>query len=232
MTTKIDGDRYDALTFDCYGTMIDWETGLMNYIQPLLEAHDAHAVPSFLLDFFGKTEAKLQTGPYKPYRKILEGVLEALGKRLGFHPSAEALANFPDSVGDWLPFPDTVPALKALGPHFQLVVVSNIDDDLFDLTQSRLGINFDHVVTASQVKSYKPDHRNFTTALQRIGVDKKRVLHVAQSLYHDIVPATALGMDTVWIDRHDGHGTGATVAADAKPTWTFTSLGEFAAALE
>ena len=111
-------------------------------------------------------------------------------------------------------------------------MVSNIDDDLFDLTQSRLGINFDHVVTASQVKSYKPDHRNFTTALQRIGVDKKRVLHVAQSLYHDIVPATALGMDTVWIDRHDGHGTGATVAADAKPTWTFTSLGEFAAALE
>ena len=228
MTTKIDSDRYDALTFDCYGTMIDWEAGLIAYIQPLLELHDAHAVPSFLLDFFGRTEAKLEAGPYKPYRKILEGVLEALGQRLGVRPSAEALASFPDSIGDWQPFPDTVPALKALGPRFQLAVVSNIDDDLFDLTQAKLGINFDHVVTAAQVKAYKPDHRVFTTAFQRIGVDKKRILHVAQSRYHDIAPATALGLDTVWIDRHDGHGDGATIAADAKPTWTFKSLAELA----
>jgi 2-haloacid dehalogenase len=229
--TTIDSDRYHALTFDCYGTMIDWEAGLMGYIQPLLEAHDAHAVPSFVLDFFGKTEAKLQAGPYQPYRKILEGILTALGERLGLRPSADAVANFPNSVGDWLPFPDTVPALKSLGPHFQLVVVSNIDDDLFDLTQARLGINFDHVVTAGQVKAYKPDHRMFETAIQRIGVDKKRILHVAQSRYHDIVPATALGMDTVWIDRHQGHGSGATVAADATPTWTFPNLAELAAAL-
>jgi len=231
MTTKIDGNRYDALTFDCYGTMIDWETGLMGYIQPLLESHDAHAVPSFLLDFYGRTEAKLQSGPYRPYRKILEGILEALGQRLGLRPSAEALANFPDSIGDWQPFPDTVPALKALGPRFQLVVVSNIDDDLFDLTQAKLGINFDHVVTAAQVKAYKPDHRVFTTAFQRIGVDKKRILHVAQSRYHDIAPATALGLDTVWIDRHDGHGDGATIAADARPTWTLKSLAELVDAL-
>ena len=231
MTTKIDSDRYDALTFDCYGTMIDWEAGLMAYIQPLLESHDAHAVPSFLLDFFGRTEARLQSGPYVRYRKILEGVLEALGQRLGFRPSAAALANFPDSIADWAPFPDTVAALKSLGPRFQLVVVSNIDDDLFDLTQARLGINFDHVVTASQVKAYKPDPRMFTTAIERIGVDKQRILHVAQSRYHDIAPATALGLDTVWIDRHDGHGDGATIAAAAKPTWTFKSLAELAAAL-
>jgi 2-haloacid dehalogenase len=231
MTTKIDADSYDAITFDCYGTLIDWEAGLMGYLKPLLESHDAHSVDSFLLDFYGRTEAKLQAGPYRPYRQILEGVLAELGKRLGFVPSAEQLANFPDSIGDWLPFPDTIASLKALAPRFQLVIVSNIDDDLFDLTQARLGINFDHVITAAQVGAYKPDPRMFKTAIQRIGVPQKRILHVAQSLYHDIAPANALGLDTVWIDRHDGHGSGATVTATATPKWTLRNLSELVAAL-
>ena len=231
MTTKIDADNYDAITFDCYGTLIDWEAGLMGYLKPLLESHDAHSVDSFLLDFYGRTEAKLQAGPYRPYRKILEGVLAALGERLGFAPSAEQLANFPDSIGDWLPFADTIESLKALGPRFQLVIVSNIDDDLFDLTQARLGINFDHVITAGQVGAYKPDQRMFKTAIERIGVPQKRILHVAQSLYHDIAPANALGLDTVWIDRHDGHGSGATVTATATPKWTLRNLSELVAAL-
>jgi len=231
MTTKIDADSYDAITFDCYGTLIDWETGLMGYLKPLLESHDAHSVDSFLLDFYGRTEAKLQDGPYRPYRKILEGVLAALGERLGFRPSAEQLANFPDSIGDWLPFPDTIASLKTLAPRFQLVIVSNIDDDLFDLTQAHLGINFDHVVTAAQVGAYKPDPRMFKTAIERIGVPQKRILHVGQSLYHDIAPANALGLDTVWIDRHDGHGSGATITAEAKPKWTLRNLSELAAAL-
>ena len=232
MTIKIDRDSYDAITFDCYGTLIDWESGLTGYIKPLLEAHDAHAVDSFLLEFFGDTEARLQVGPYRPYRQILEGVLAALGERLGFRPSADALAGFPDSIGDWLPFADTVASLKALAPRFQLVVVSNIDDDLFDLTQARLGINFDHVITAAQVGAYKPDPRMFATAIERIGVPKNRILHVAQSLYHDIAPANALGIDTVWIDRHDGRGGGATAPAQATPTWTLRNLRELVDALQ
>ncbi len=235
MTIEIDGNRYDAITFDCYGTLIDWESGLMRYIQPLLESHDAHAVPSFLLDFYGRTEARLQAGAYRPYREILEGVLIALGDRLGLRPSDEALANFPDSVGEWLPFPDTIPALKALGPHFQLAVISNIDDDLFDLTQAQLGINFDHVVTASQVRAYKPDPRVFAGRDRAPRAAEERILHVAQSLYHDIAPANALGLDTVWIDRHEGRGTGATVdpriEADVQPKWTLHSVAELAAAL-
>ncbi len=231
MTIKIDPNAYDAITFDCYGTLIDWEEGLMSYIQPLLVAHDAHAVPSFLLDFFGRTESKLQAGPYRAYRKILEGVLTALGERLGFHPSADALAAFPDSIGDWLPFPDTIESLKALGSRFQLVVVSNIDNDLFDLTQARLNVNFDHVITAAQVGAYKPDQRMFKAAIERIGVPKERILHVAQSLYHDIAPAKAMGFDTVWIDRHDGHGSGATPASDAAPKWTLRNLRELVEAL-
>ena len=130
-----------------------------------------------------------------------------------------------------MPFPDTVASLKALGPRFQLVVVSNIDDDLFDLTQARLNVNFDHVVTAAQVGAYKPDPRMFKTAIERIGVPKERILHVAQSLYHDIAPAKAMGLDTVWIDRHDGHGSGATPASDAAPKWTLRNLAELVEAL-
>jgi 2-haloacid dehalogenase len=231
MTIKIDANGYDAITFDCYGTLIDWETGLIGYIQPLLKAHDAHAVANFLLDFYGRTESKLQAGPYRSYRQILEGVLAALGERLGFHPSAEALAGFPDSIGDWLPFPDTIASLKTLGPRFQLAVVSNVDDDLFDLTQARLNVNFDHVVTAAQVGAYKPDPRVFKAAVERIGVPKERILHVAQSLYHDIAPANAMGIDTVWIDRHDGHGSGATPASEATPKWTLRNLSELVEAL-
>jgi 2-haloacid dehalogenase len=231
MTIEIDADSYDAITFDCYGTLIDWEAGLIGYIKPLLEAHDAHAVESFLLDFYGRTEAKLQAGPYRPYRRILEGVLAALGERLGFRPSTEALASFPDSIKGWLPFPDTLASLKTLGPRFQLVIVSNIDDDLFDLTQPRLGINFDHVITAAQVGAYKPDPRVFETAIRRIGVPKQRILHVAQSLYHDIAPAKAIGLDTVWIDRHDGHGSGATAPAEATPKWSLRNLSELVEAL-
>jgi len=232
MGISIDSNRYDAITFDCYGTLIDWEKGLTGYLTPLLESHDVHVVDSFLFEFYGRTEAALQAGTYRPYREILEGVLEALAERLGFTPSDEAIAGFPDSVGNWLPFPDTIAALKTLGKRFQLIVISNIDDELFDLTNANLGINFDHVVTAGQVKAYKPDPRMFTTAVERIGLPQSRILHVAQSLYHDIAPATALGFDTVWIDRHDGHGSGATAPGQATPTWTLHNLRELVDALE
>ena len=228
---RIDASRYDAITFDCYGTLIDWETGLSGYLQPLLGAHDCHVVESFLFDFYGRTEAAAQAGPYRPYRQILEAVLTALGGRLGFRPSAQALAEFPQSIGDWLPFPDTVPALKALASRYQLGVISNIDDDLFELTQPRLEVELNHVVTAAQVGAYKPDPRPFKTAITRIGVPQQRILHVAQSLYHDIAPASALGIDTVWIDRHDGHGSGATPSGTATPTWKLRSLSEFVDAL-
>ena len=130
-----------------------------------------------------------------------------------------------------MPFPDTVASLKALGPRFQLVVVSNIDDDLFDLTQARLNVNFDHVVTAAQVGAYKPDPRRSKPRSSASAFRKERILHVAQSLYHDIAPAKALGLDTVWIDRHDGHGSGATPASDAAPKWALRNLGELVEAL-
>jgi 2-haloacid dehalogenase len=231
VTASLDAARYDAVTFDCYGTLIDWESGLLAVLRPLLLRHDVHTVDDYILGFFGAAESRHERGAYRPYREVLGAVLEDFGQRLAFTVTAEQRLDFAQSVGDWPPFPDTVPALRRLGERFLLAVVSNVDDELFDLTRARLGVAFDHVVTAEQVRAYKPDRKPFLEAIARLGVPKERVLHVAQSRFHDIAPATALGLDTVWIDRRQGRGGGATAEADVAPTWTFTSLESLTAAL-
>ncbi len=220
----IDPSAYDALTFDCYGTLIDWESGLLAHLKPILERNDAHVIDAFVLEFFGAAESRIQSGPFKPYRDVLTGVLDAFGKRLGFTPTATERLDFPQSIGNWKPFPDTVPTLKRLGSRFQLAIVSNVDDDLFDLTQSVLKINFDHVITAQQVSAYKPSPAPFVEAIDRIGVDVSRILHVAQSRFHDVAPARSLGLATAWIDRRGGRGGGATPESSAEPDFTFPSL--------
>lgn len=224
MAEKLNPSAFDALTFDCYGTLIDWESGLLAHLRPIIERNDAHVIDDFILEFYGATESRIQDGAYRPYREVMTAVLDALGERLGFTPTTEERLDFPASIGDWRPFADTIPALKRLGSRFQLIVVSNVDDDLFDLTQAQLGINFDHVVTAEQVRAYKPDRKPFEAAIRRIGMDKSRILHVAQSRFHDIAPARALGMKTVWIDRRRGRSGGATPDSMSRPDWTFESL--------
>ena len=201
----LDFDRYSHLTFDCYGTLIDWERGILAALRPILERH-------------GELEAAAEGGPYQPYRAVLAAVVDGLGARLGFAPSPEERAAFAASVGDWPPFPDTVAALQALARRFRLVILSNVDDDLFAGSARQLGVDFAAVVTAQQVGSYKPDRRNFRFALARLGVPDEQVLHVAQSLFHDIVPAKELGLATVWVNRrHDRPGWGATPSATAQP---------------
>lgn len=218
---------YDALTFDCYGTLIDWGAGLVSHLQPLLLERDAHVIDDFLLDFFADVEPEIQADGVL-YSDVLREVLRRLGSRLGFTPSDDVLDAFAASVVDWPAFPDTVPALERLGEHFDLVVVSNVDNALFVGTAERLGVDFKHVITAEDVGAYKPDRRMFDQARQVLG--DARILHVAQSVYHDIEPATALGLPTVWIRRDrnaarpGGHGA-------ATPTWSFDSLGEFADAV-
>ena len=218
---KPDIADYDALTFDCYGTLIDWGAGIVNHLQPLLLERDAHVVDDFLLDFFGATEPVAEQDG-RSYADVLREVLRRLGDRLAFSPSDTMLDAFAASPGDWEPFPDTVDALARLGERLDLVIVSNVDNDLFRRTATRLGAQFKHVVTAEDVGAYKPDRRMFDAALKLL--DGARVLHVAQSLYHDIAPASALGLDTVWIRRHHN----AARPAEANATWTFESLAEFA----
>ncbi len=220
----IDPNNYATLTFDCYGTLIDWESGITGYLQPVLERYDVHVIDEFVLEAFSRLEPELQAEG-GAYTDVLARLLARLGERLAFTPKPEELAGFGASVADWPAFPDTIAALETLANHFELAIVSNIDDRLFELSAKRLQVPFDHVITAEQVRVYKPDPKVFEAALGRV---KGPVLHVAQSRFHDTVPATAAGLDTVWINRPS---KGAAKPAAATPTWTFTSMAEFAAAV-
>ena len=222
--TTIDADRYATLSFDCYGTLIDWEAGILGYLQPLLADYDVHVIDEFVLEAFAELEPKLQ-GEGGAYRDVLARLLQGLGERLAFQPKPAELAGFAESIADWPPFADTVAALDALAKHFDLAILSNVDDALFALSAERLRIPFAHVITAEQAGAYKPDPRMFELALSRV---RAPVLHVAQSRFHDILPAAAAGLDTVWINRPS---KGAAKPVEASPTWTFTSLAEFAAAI-
>jgi len=224
---SIDFDAFDALTFDCYGTLIDWERGLLAALAPHLpEGADREDV----LERFARHEAELEAGPYLRYREVLAGCLRGLGAELGFEPTAEEQAAFGGSVVDWPAFPDSPGALQTLKQRFKLAVITNCDDDLFAASNEKLGVEFDWVITAEQARGYKPRRENFQFAFERIDVPRERILHVAQSLFHDHVPAKALGMTTVWIDRRQGQAGGATPPAEAEPDLTFGDLASFAAA--
>lgn len=214
----IDLDAFDVLSFDCYGTLIDWERGIIAALAPIFDAHRAVLDPEATLERFAGLEAAAEAGPYVGYRAVLMRVLEGLGANLGFSPSAEELETFSASVADWPAFPDSPGALRLLKSKYRLAVITNIDDDLFAHSARRLEVPFDWVVTAQQIRSYKPSLENFRQAHERIGVPPARILHVAQSLFHDIEPARRLGLSTVWVNRRHGMpGAGARPRAYAEP---------------
>ena len=234
MTTEIDYSAFDALTFDCYGTLIDWEAGLLAGLRAILAAHRVDVADDELLEAYADAEATLENGPYLPYREILAGGLRAVAAILGTSITDGEAATFGGSVADWPAFPDSAAALARLKTRFRLGVLTNCDDDLFAASNRCLGVAFDWIVTAQQVRSYKPDERNFAALFERLatdGVRPERILHVAQSLFHDHAPAKRLGLTTVWIDRRHGRpGSGATPPAEARPDATFTSMADFAGA--
>ncbi len=211
-------DDFSVLTFDCYGTLIDWESGIWGALEPIFAAHGAAAEREHALERYATLEAEIERGPYREYRQVLRGVLEGLGAEYGFTPAAGELEGFADSVRDWPAFPDSPAALAALQRKYKLAILSNIDDDLFAYSARRLQVTFDFIITAQQARSYKPSLNNFRLAFSRIGVPPARILHVAQSLFHDHVPAKALGLSTVWVNRRHGQpGSGATPPASATP---------------
>jgi 2-haloacid dehalogenase len=231
MPDAIDFTDVDALTFDCYGTLIDWETGLTGAFRPVLTAHGITADADDVLARFARYEAASESGPYRRYRDVLAAALDGVGTELGFMPTDDEVRSFSGSVVDWPAFPDSVAALARLKRRFRLGVITNCDDDLFAASNQRLEVEFDWVITAEQVGSYKPDERNFQVAFERLGLPHERLVHVAQSLYHDHVPAKRLGLTTVWIDRrHDMAGGGATPPAEASPDATYPDMASFAAA--
>jgi len=214
----LDLTRFKVLTFDCYGTMIDWETGIFSALRPILAAHDKKIGDSALLELYSELEAAAEQGEYQRYRDVLQSVVRGLGERLGFSPNDAEVRSLPESLRNWQPFPDTVEALHKLKSRYQLAVLSNVDDDLFAWTAPKLGVTFDQVITAQQAGCYKPCMRMFKLAESRIGVGRERWLHVGQSIYHDVIPAQSLGIATVWVNRPSPRpGAGAATAASGKP---------------
>ena len=221
----IDASRYTTVSFDCYGTLIDWDSGILGYMQPMLQSYYINVIDEFVLEFFSQAEPRAQQDG-RSYAEVLGDVVEQFAARLGFTPDEQARRGFAESLAYWPAFQDSVAALAKLQQHFQLAIISNVDDNLFAESAANLKTRFNHVITAGSVGCYKPDKRIFEAALAKF---EGPVLHVAQSRFHDILPATALGLDTVWINRPSG---GAAAAVDANPTWTFNTMAEFAAAIE
>jgi 2-haloacid dehalogenase len=227
----IDYSSFEAVTFDCYGTLIDWESGLTEAFRPVFRTRGATFDAEAVLERFAVHEAAAEAGSYRRYRDVLAAALRGVSTDFGIDPTADEIETFAGSVGDWPAFPDTAQALSRLSGRFRLGIITNCDDDLFDASRPRLGVPFDWVITAQQVGAYKPDERNFETAFERIGLARERILHVAQSLYHDHGPAQRLGMTSVWIDRRaDRAGSGATPPSEATPDATFPDMASFAAA--
>ena len=228
----LDFNRFEILTFDCYGTLIDWETGILAALRRILAAHGAQIDDATILKLYGDFEQLAEEGQFHPYRTVLESVVRRFGAQLGFTPTDAEARSLPDSLANWKPWPDTVAALHELKKRFRLAIVSNVDDDLFATTRPKLEVELDEVITAQQAQAYKPSLKMFELALSRIKAPAHRVLHVAQSVYHDVVPAQSLGLATVWVNRPSARpGVGAVKFADAKPDLEVRSLAELAAAV-
>ena len=214
----LDLTRFKILTFDCYGTMIDWEGGIFAALRPILAAHGKELSDSALLALYAELEVTTEQGEYLRYRDVLRSVVRGFGQRLGFTPTDAEIHSLPESLAAWQPFPDTVDALRKLGRRYQLAVMSNIDDDLFAVSASKLEVAFSNVITAQQAGCYKPCMNIFRLAEKKIGVSRDQWLHVGQSIYHDVIPAQSLGLATVWVNRRSPRpGAGAAKAAAAKP---------------
>ncbi|MFH2056597.1 MAG: haloacid dehalogenase type II [bacterium] len=227
----LDFESLTTISFDCYGTLIDWEGGISAALQPVLVTRGIAIDREQLLADYAQIESAIESEEYRSYREVLREVLSRFGAKFDFAPTPDELETCADSPTRWPPFPDSGAALRKLQERFRLIVLSNIDDDLFAASERALGVEFDDIITAQQVGAYKPSPAMFAALLARCSCQPERLLHAAQSLYHDIAPAREFGLSTVWVNRrHDQTGGGATPAADAavKPDLEVKSLAELA----
>jgi 2-haloalkanoic acid dehalogenase type II len=230
----LDLRRFKALTFDCYGTLIDWEKGILAFIAPLCRAQGKDWADAQILEAFADIEHRHQEAdPEALYPAILERSFLDLADRLGLRRDLEAAKAFGGSIPAWPPFPDTPAAFAELAGRFTLGILSNVDRANLAASVAAIGTAPHFTVTAQDVGHYKPHHAHFEAALAHLagqGIAKEQVLHVAQSKFHDIAPARALGIPCVWVNRRARRtGTGATPDAHVVPDWSVTSLAEIAA---
>lgn len=223
-----DFSRFEWLSFDCYGTLIDWETGLLGYLRPLFQAKGCAIHDSQILALYSEFEPRQQAGHYRTYRDVLASVVRDFAQEMRFEVSDSEADGLAESIRNWQPFGDTVAGLQRLHSRYKLAVLSNIDDDLFAHTALKLEVRLDAVVTAQQVQSYKPSLNNFEALLRRYAIPRERLLHVAESLYHDMAPAHKLEIHTVWVNRRQGKEAAASKLTDVQPDLEVPDVGRLA----
>jgi 2-haloacid dehalogenase len=229
---------FRVMSFDCYGTLIDWENGLVEGLRPLTARLPQAKPRGTVLETFAKHEsAQQELSPAMAYSVLLSVVYRRLAQEWQLPVTNEEANIFGASIPDWPEFGDSVDALRYLKQHFKLVILSNVDRISFRSSNKRLGVEFDAVYTAQDIESYKPSSRNFEYLLRRVkadfGLDQSAILHTAQSLFHDHVPANNFGLASAWIDRrHDADGWGATSppAGTPKFDFRFNTMAELVAA--
>ena len=240
MTARL--SDYRVLTFDCYGTLIDWETGIWDALQPLFAANDLpHVDRKEALALFGNVENAQETEtPDMPYPEVLENVHRTMARRMQLDSSAKLDEAFGRSVPAWPAFPDTANALRYLKTRYKLVILSNVDRESFAASNRKLGVSFDAIYTAEDIGSYKPADANFEYLLTQLkadlDLDKNDILHTAQSLLHDHAPANRFGLANAFIDRQRLSETGmegAVAVPDERPEtlFEFFTMGEMADAV-
>lgn len=191
---------YDVITFDCYGTLVDWEGGITRAFAEVAADDGLIVDPQTVLAAHAEIEPRIQRAGYTTYREVLRRTAKGIADRLGWSLSDERAAVLAESLPTWEPFEDTNPALRRLADAgHELGILSNVDDDLLSGTLRQLSVRFDILVTAEQLRSYKPAHAHFVEARRRLG--KRRWLHAAQSHFHDVVPARELGVPVAWVNR-------------------------------
>ena len=230
---------FAALSFDCYGTLIDWEHGLRRGLERLSQHGDQRLDADALLATYAIAEARAEReAPRLPYPAIIGRSIVATGATHGVHVPASLAAEIGASVPEWPAFPDSADALERLSRRFKLIVLSNVDRASFAASNAQLEVAFDAILTAEEIGSYKPDPRNFAALLAQVetmGIAPNRLLHVAQSLFHDHVPAKGAGLATVWIDRRQrlpGYGATPVPTQNVEADWVFASMAAFADAVD
>ncbi len=232
----LDPGAFDAVTFDCYGTLIDWETGVLSILRPWATETGVEAKDDPLLSAFAHGQRAAQRRrPVWPYPRVVADAFRHVGESLGVTVSDDWRQRLARSIGDWPSFPDTVEALACLKERYRLGVLSNVDNASFARTHGHLGNIMDLIVTAEDVGAYKPDPAHFERAVSLFldwGVPRDRVLHAAQSRFHDVAPCRALGLSCVHVDRRHGKtARGLTVPATNEADWSVHGLAELVAFL-
>ena len=223
MQQQIDLTKIKVLTFDCYGTLIDWETGIAGALSPLLAKHGVTIDSKTILQMYAKHELAERNKPYQSYRILLRNIVSSIFSEFDLKASDNEQDFLPQSIKSWPPFTDTVESLTFLQKKYKLGVISNIDNDLFEISNSKMQIPFSWIVTAEQAQSYKPNLAPFTLALETIPYPKENILHIAESNYHDIAPAKLLGIKTIWVRRQEI--SNATLMSSVDPDMEVPDLG-------